>query len=316
VTATTLITGATGFVGSHAAEALREAGHELRLTVRAGSDRRWIEGIEGERVELDLRQPDALDRALEGVRRVLHVAGVTRAPDPSAFRRVNVEGTAALARAALRAGARRFVFVSSLAARGPDGSPGPESAYGRSKREAERRLASLSGDLEVVALRPGGVYGPRDVDLFPLFRAASAGWIPVPAGGGVLQPVYVEDVAAAGRAALDAAAPTFGPHPVAEARRYSWAEVAEALSRALGRRVRRIPVPSALAEAAGAVAELAGRVSGSAPTFDRRRARDLARHRWTCDPSGTERELGWRARVALSEGLRSTARWYREAGWL
>lgn len=312
---TLLLTGATGFVGSHVAEALHAEGHELRCTVRGDSSLRWIGHLPVDTVEADLREPSALRRALAGVDRVVHVAGVTVAARPGLYRTVNLEATERLAREAAGAGVERFVFVSSLAARGPTGAEGPVSAYGRSKRAAEVALADLDRAMKVVVLRPGGVYGPRDDDLLPLFRSAARGWLPVPSAGAPLQPVYATDAAEAVVAAL---APDigYGPWPVVEPGRYGWDEVAAGLSEALGRRVRSVPVPGLLAEAAGALAEAAGRVTGRAPIFDLRRARDLVRHRWTADPASAAEGLGWKARVALPEGLARTAEWYREVGWL
>ena len=315
MTAPVLVTGATGFVGSHVAEALDARGHRLRCTVRSGSSLRWLRDLPIETVEVDLADPPALEEALAGVRAVVHVAGVTAAPRPELYRTVNVTATERLARGALDRGVERFVFVSSLAARGPRGAEGPVSAYGRSKRAAEEALAALEGAMEVVALRPGGIYGPRDRDLLPLFRSAAVGWMPVPTDGVSLQPVYAADAAAAVADALEGD-PGFGPWPVVERDRYAWSEVAGALGEALGGRVRTVPVPAVLAEAAGLAAEGAGRLLGRPPAFDRRRARDLTRHDWTADPTPTTRALGWTPEVGLREGLARTARWYREAGWL
>lgn len=314
MTGVTLVTGATGFVGSHAAEALAAAGHDLRCTVRQTSDLRWIRELDVDTVRADLRDAAALEGVLEGVDRVVHVAGVTRAARPEHFREVNVEGTVRLAEAAARRGVRRFVYVSSLAARGPDGAGAPVSAYGTSKREAERRLAAMEGQMEVVVLRPGGIYGPRDVDLLPLFRMASRGWLVVPTGGGRLQPVYVTDVADAVRQATSSGG--FGPHALAGEGRHAWDEVTIGLEAALGRRVRTIPLPGAVMVAVGAAAEAVGRLTGKAPELDRRRARDLARHQWTCDPEPAEEALGWRPGVELREGLSRTASWYRRVGWI
>lgn len=313
----TLVTGATGFVGSHVAEACARRGDRVRVTVRASSDRSWIEGLEAEEVEVDLRDPATMRRALGGVDLVLHLAGVTAAPTPALFHEVNVVGTGRLARAAVEGGVRRFVYVSSLAARGPDGAAGPVSPYGRSKRQGERRLLAEAGPgMEVVILRPGGVYGPRDTDLLPLFRLSARGWLPAPPGGGPLQPVYVEDVAGAVLRAAAAEEPGRGPWPLAEERSYGWDEVARGMERALGRPVRTLPLPATLLVAAGAVSEAVGKLRGRTPELDRRRARDLAVHRWTCDPGPSREALGWRPAVALPEGLARTAAWYRERGWL
>lgn len=311
----TLVTGATGFVGSHAAAELVAAGHRVRCTVRPTSSLRWLEGLDVELVEADLGQAGRLRAALRGVGAVVHSAGLTRARDERDFETVNAGGTATLAREAVAAGVRRFVFVSSLAARGPDGADGPSSAYGRSKRDAERRLAELSGDLQIVVLRPAGVYGPRDTELFPLFRMAARGWLPLPAAPVLLQPIYVDDLARACRLSLEGDV-GFGPHPLAERARYDWQEVADALERAAGRTVRRIPVPPACLQAVSWLAEVVGRATGKTVTFDRRNARDLSRNQWTCDPTGSMEALGWEPRIALPEGADHTIRWYREIGWI
>lgn len=317
---TVLLTGASGFVGGHIARALVEAGHEIRCALRPTSDARAIEGLSVERVPFDLESPDTL-AAVEGADVIVHAAGATRARRPGDYHRVNAEGTRRLAEAAAEAGARRFVFIGSLAARGPDaasrdGLDRPASDYGRSKLEAERFLRRFEERMEVVVLRPAAVYGPRDEDLLPLFKMARAGFLAVPAGPGLLQPVYAGDVASAVLAAVRGEHAGFGPHPVAEGRIYGWKEVARGLEGALGGRVRAVRLPAAAFTLAGRVVGSAARAFGAAAPFDERRAEDLAVHSWTCDVSGTEEALGWRAEVPLFEGLDLTARWYRRAGWL
>jgi nucleoside-diphosphate-sugar epimerase len=311
-----LVTGATGFVGSHVAEAFVEAGYEVRVGARASSELRWISNLDAERVPLDLKgRSEDLSRAVENVDVVIHAAGITRARRTEDYYSVNAEGTGRLAVAALGAGVRRLVLISSLAARGPDGHDHPESAYGRSKLQAEERLLGLGDRMEAVALRPAAVYGPRDTDLLSLFKMANSGWLPVPSDTGSLQPVYAEEVA---RAVLAAAREPvgFGPFPVAERQRYAWPDVVAGLQKALGRRVRAVRLPAGAFVLAGRAAERAARPLSALPIFDERRARDLALNTWTCDVSGTEEALGWRAEVPLLEGLERTARWYTQAGWL
>ncbi len=309
-----LLTGGTGFLGSHIAGALVEAGHRVVCSVRRTSDTRWIEPLGVETVTLDLVE-GTVPGAIAGVEAVVHCGGLTRARSEAEFRRVNADGTATLARAASRAGVRRFVFMSSLAARGPDGAAGPISPYGRSKAAAEGALGGLEGDMERVVLRPGGIYGPRDPDLLPLFRLAARGWVPVPAGSPPLQPVYVDDVVSATTAALTAPPPG-PPLPVAHPARHGWPALALALEEGLGVDARIVQVPPALFWAAGLVSEVVSRFTGKAPAMDRRRARDMSRHRWTTAIDETRRALGWEPRVDIRQGLALTAAWYREAGWL
>lgn len=321
---TVLVTGATGFVGSRIAAAYAATDCELRCTVRASSDTRWVDDLRAELVQADVTDPDSLEEAVDGVDLVVHGAGVTSAASEDHFYRVNTEGTLNLATASSGAGVERLVFVSSLAARGPDrpgAEPGaetpdaPESVYGMSKLAAEERLRGFTEDLAVTVLRPGGVYGPRDEDLLPLFRMAERGFLLVPASEAVLQPVYVGDVARVTLLAGEADA-GFGPFPVVDDNLYTWDEVAGALEEAAGRRLRVLRLPPRTFTAAAAVAEWSSRLIGRAPGFDRRRARDLAQHRWTADPTPAGRALGWSPQVALPEGARRTARWYREHGWL
>ena len=174
----------------------------------AGSERPWRGEVE-------------TVSALASCQAVVHCGGLTRARKEAGFMAVNAGGTRRLARAASVAGVRRFIFVSSLAARGPDGAGGPVDPYGRSKATAEAALAEVSGPMETVVLRPGGVYGPRDTDLLPLFKLVARGWTVIPRSRVRLQPVFVADVVGAVLAALEAG-PSPDPLPVASAETHSW----------------------------------------------------------------------------------------------
>jgi nucleoside-diphosphate-sugar epimerase len=315
-----LVTGATGFVGSHVAQAFVEAGYEVRCGLRASSDPRWISDLAVELVPLDLARPRDLHQAVEDVDVVVHAAGITKARRTSDYHQVNVEGTRRIAAAAASAGVRRFVLISSLAARGPDtlakdGRDRPASAYGRSKLEAEEDLRVFGERMEAVVLRPAAVYGPRDTDLLPLFKMARTGWLFLPSGPNFLQPVYATDMAQAALAAARKPA-GFGPFPVAEASRYTWWDVAGRLEQVFGRPVRAVRLPAVAFRAVGRAGEWMAKLRSGVPVFDERRALDLAVHTWTCDPYSAERTLGWRAEVQLFEGLDLTARWYRQAGWI
>ena len=324
---TVLLTGATGFLGSHVADALVAEGSTVRCTVRQTSNLRWIESLPVERVTVDLRSPSDLSAALEGVEVVVHAAGVTRATSDAEYHRVNAGGTEALASAAAAAGVRRFVLVSSLAARGPDRAEGqdpagdrPRSAYGESKLAGERRLfqvlAGAGGAMRGSILRPGGIYGPRDEDSLSLFKVARAGVLPVPTGKGRLQPVYVKDVAEAVVRAVSRPDIEPEPVPLVGSQIVSWADMGEALAEAVGKPVRLVRVPTPVWQLGGALTETAARLFGIPPQFDRRTADDLARFDWTADPRVAEKALGWVATTRLRDAMVRTGRWYREQGWL
>ncbi len=314
------VTGATGFVGSHITQRFVESGFRVRCGQRNTSSGRWLENLEVEPWTFELGDPKGFQAALDDVDVVVHAAGVTSARTEAVFRAVNTDGTVELAKAARCAGVRRFVYISSLAARGPDRAlqPGrdlPISPYGVSKLEAESGLRALVADLEVIVLRPVTVYGPRDSDLLPLFKMATSGFMVTPSGGRTVQLVNVADLASVTVAAAMAPA-RFGPFPIAEATTYTWPEVVQAFGKALRRMVRQVPLPPAMFTAAGWVSETISRIQGKDPDFDVRRARDLALHSWTCNPQLAAADLGWLATVPLIEGTMHAANWYRENGWL
>lgn len=310
-----LVTGATGFVGSHVAATLVASGHEVVVTVRASSDTRWLAGLDVRRISLDLAAPTRLPAALEGIDAVVHAGGITRAVREEDYHRINVDGTRTLLEAADEAGVERFVLISSLAARGPDDGAGPTDAYGLSKLAAEVAAANSAMAAKVTALRVAGVYGPRDTDLLPLFRLARAGVLPVPWRAGPLQPVFVGDVASLVLRVIGLPV-GFGPWPVAGRGTYRWGQLPPLLASAVGRDVRPLPMPAALFIAAALGGTWFARMRARSTSFDLRRARDVALRSYTCDVDETEAATGWRACVDLPSGLAATAQWYREHGWL
>ncbi len=319
-----LVTGATGFVGSHLVEVLAEAGVGVRALVRRTSRTAALEALGIERVEGALEDPASMARAAAGTDVVFHLAALTRARNRDEFFRANAEGARAAARAAAEAGAR-LVYLSSLAAAGPslDGRrivesdpPRPITQYGRSKLAGEEACNSVGGALEVVVLRAPAVYGPRDRDLYRFFAMAARGIMAMPTGPERrLQLIHVRDLARALGCAAQAEHPGRLYH-VAEAQAYAWTEVAALVAAAVGGRVRIVHVPPALVRGAAAASELGARMLGRATIFNRDKARELLAPGWLCETAAAERELGFVARIRLESGLKETAEWYRARGWL
>lgn len=321
-----LVTGATGFVGSHLAERLCRQGLEVVCLVRRTSRLEWLEGLPVRKVVGSLAEPRALP--LGEADYVFHVAGLTRARSEATYMAANAEATRRLVEAVARAspGLKRFVYVSSLAAAGPTPTPEPldESAephplpgYGASKLAAERAVLDARERLPVTIVRPPAVYGPRDRNFISLFRTAQRlRFIPVPGRpSNQVSLVHVADlVEGLWRAAMaDAAA---GQTYFIGSSTHAWREIVEAFGAALGVRLRLLRLPTLLARLVGEIGELKWTLTGRPQIVCRRKIRDALQPRWTCSWAKAERELGYKAERRLAEGLRQTAEWYAEQGLL
>lgn len=201
-----LITGATGFIGSHLAEIFHSNGHKVRCLIRRTSDLHWIRHLPNEYAYGDLFDRDALEAAVADVDHVYHLAGITKARTKEEYYRGNHLATKNLLATVLehRPGLGRFVHVSSQAAVGPS-SPGspideatpfhPITTYGRSKMEAEKECLRLADRLPITIVRPPAVYGPRDKDVFEFFNTMSKGLQPmVGFGEKVVSLIHVRDL--------------------------------------------------------------------------------------------------------------------------
>lgn len=319
-----LVTGGSGFVGSHLVEALRRRGDEVVALVRSPRKAAILEPFGVTLAPGTLEDPEALARALEGIEVVYHVAGLTAARDAAEFHRVNVAGTTRLLDAAAAAGVRRFVLVSSLAAAGPSPRGGrraeidpcePVTDYGRSKAEAER-LVRL-GPVPWVIARPPAVYGPRDVEMLKVFKVARFGIVPVFGDGTQeLSLVFGPDLAEALAA--------MGTTPGVERRVYYPAHpevvtsgaLVRVIGGAMGRRTRLIPLPRPVATGVLALTGTAARLAGQATLLNTDKAHEFFAPAWTCDPGPLEAATGWTATHDLSSGMAETLAWYRREGWM
>src|SRR3954451_13789404 len=218
------ITGGTGFVGAHLLDVALTGGHEVKaLTRREQSPRDGLEWISG-----DLASRDALERLVDGVDAIIHVAGTISGHSGAAFEIGNVAGTLSMLAAATAGGVQRFVHVSSLAAREPK-----VSQYGASKARAEELVHSSGLDWAIV--RPPAVYGPGDRETLELFRMAKIGLMLMPPRGH-LSVIHVADLA---RLLLALAAPEAPASILVEAddgKAGGWThrEFAQALGKAVG----------------------------------------------------------------------------------
>ena len=325
-----LLTGASGFLGSHIAEQLDQQGAEVRALVRPTSDVRLLEGLE--RVALvngTMSDKASLLAATEGVDGIIHAAGLVKARDPADFYETNEQGTANLLDAAKQNASdiERFVLVSSLAVMGPsrDGrpvqpgaSPSPVTHYGRSKLAAERAARAEAQALPITIIRPPMIYGPRDREILPFFKSVQLGVLPLTGSpSSKLSAIYVADCAAACIKALAANVPSGSTYYVEDGRLESLGGLIHHIERALGRRAwLRVPVPRFLMYAAALGSEVYGRILGRAVMLTRDKLNELLAPHWVCDSGEAQAALGWKPRISFEEGTRITGEWYRQEGWL
>lgn len=329
-TAQTLVTGATGFVGSAVARRLSLEGTRVRALVRPGSPRFLLDGLDLDFVSGDLRDVQSVRAAMAGIRHVFHVAADYRlwARDPREIFAVNVEGTRHVMQEALRAGVERVVYTSSVATLGlrADGGPADESvplsveqgigAYKRSKIAAERLVEAMvaSDRLPAVIVNPSTPIGPRDVKPTPTGRIiveAARGRVPGFLDTG-LNFVHVDDVAEGHLAALQCG--VIGERYILGGENVVLADILAEVARLTGRRPPRFRIPRAVVVPVAYLAEAKARLTGSEPftTLDGLR---LAEHYMFFTAAKAERDLGFRARP-YRQAVADAIDWFRAAGYL
>lgn len=312
MTVTVALTGGTGFIGGAIARHLSENGYRLRLLVRRPGAMPGLP-LDAVTVPGSLADRDSLARLLEGAKAVVHAAGAIKAIDSGEFARVNRDGAAAVAEAALRAGVKQFVLISSIAARTP-----LVSAYAGSKRAGETEALARLGPA-VAVLRPPVVYGPGDRETLPMFRAARFGIFPIPGPREArLSFIHVADFAGAVAATIAAPKQPAGVYEIDDgtAGGYGWPEIAAALGSAVGRTPRQILVPAPALRLAGHAALTLARLTGRPLMLRPDKVNELRHPDWVCRDSRLTETTGWRARFALADGFRDTAAWYRAHGLL
>jgi dihydroflavonol-4-reductase len=326
---TTLVTGATGFVGSHVARQLVSAGQSVRVLVRPNSNLEALAGLHVEYFEGDLSDQESLERAMHGIRRVFHVAADYRlwTPRPEEIYEINVEGTRKLLAAARHARVERIVYTSTVAtiAVPRNGALPNEDTqaslnemighYKRSKFLAEQvAVEAVSAGLPVVIVNPTAPVGPWD-------------WKPTPTGRIILDflkgkmPAYVdtglnvapvEDIAAGHLLAAEKG--RVGQRYILGGRNMTLKQILDALSAITGRPAPRVRLPHAVALAAGYADQWLSRLAGREPQIPVEGVK-MSRHRMFVESDKAERELGYKP-TSVEAALERAVTWYQQHGYL
>ena len=320
-----LVTGGTGFIGSHLVERLCAEGLPVRCLARRKPSAELPPTVE--LAYGDLVSGAGLESALRGVTAVIHLAGAIKALAAADYYTGNTVATENLAR--LVAGRPiRLVHVSSLAAIGPspdgaalseDAQPHPLTHYGKSKLEAERFVRALVP--HAVIVRPPVVYGPRDTGVLQILKSISKGIVLEISGGERrLSLIYVKDLVEGLMTLANAPQAAGRTYFLAHPKPVTWSafclEAARIMGWEGGRRVRVVRIPAAAAYAAGWCAEMWSRLTGNPGIVSREKVREAQCRAWICDARLAAQEIGFEAQTPLHAGLAETLAWYKEAGWL
>lgn len=324
-----LVTGGSGFLGSHVAEQLKAQGHDVVCLVRKSSDTKFLRELGVELREGAIDAPESLPRAVSGVDAIVHSAGLVKAKSKEDFERVHVGGTRALAEAAIAHAPRlrRFVHVSTAAVMGP-GRAGekhrvgdrenPQTAYAKSKLAGEAALSELTDRLPITILRPPAIYGPRDGEILAFFKMVRRSRVAVRLGDSLksVSMIFGADAAAACIRAIDADVPSGSKFFVDDGVSYAFEDMARAIAASYGISLLGTPrVPTPILRAAAAVSTAYGEAFDQAVMFNTDKLGELLIEHFVVDSAPTQSALGWEPKTRFAEGAKITAEWYRAHGW-
>jgi len=323
-----LVTGGTGFIGSHLTEALIRKGVQVRCLLRKTSDLKWLKGLPVEFVPGDCNEKASLAEAVKGVDWVFHLAGATKAIKEETYFEVNGLGTENLIQACLENNPRiqKFIYISSQAAAGPSSNGidkkesdpcEPVSFYGRSKRRGEESILTRAHKLPALILRPSAVYGPRDKDFLALFKCLSRRIKPCLTGRQQrLSLCYVKDLVQGMLLALETQAKSGEIFFLSDGHDYRMEDVGDILAQAMGITALRIRIPERMVVGIACFSEYLSKMLGRPFLLNQDKAEEIVQKEWVCDITKARTLLGFEPRVPLSEGAGLTFEWYKKENWL
>jgi nucleoside-diphosphate-sugar epimerase len=323
---TALVTGGTGFIGSHLVETLLQDGWRVRCLIRETSSRRFLghDDIEFSIGTLDNKY--SLINSLKGVRTVFHLAGRIKGKNREDFFKTNQEGTRNLLEAVRESKVKldQFILVSSLAAAGPspdghllneDETPRPVSFYGESKLAAEREAEFFSNDIPISILRPPAVYGPRDTETLRLIKLAGSRLRCIPGGDkNIFSALHVSDMVDALLLASRRSDQRLRVYFIGDGKEYNWREAFSIIRKILEKNSFAITIP--WGPALATIKMLARLFPRSTAGFYLDKINEMNHNYWVCSINRAQDELGFKPKYNLKEGLRDTIHWYQQAGWL
>jgi nucleoside-diphosphate-sugar epimerase len=325
-----LVTGATGFIGSHLVDKLLEKNYSVIATIRKTSNLQWLINKPIQLVEASLNDKSKLLEIVKDVDYVYNVAGVIAAKSYEDFLKANKDGAKNLIESVyeVNPNIKRFIHISSQAAAGPATSldkPVKESdqchpitSYGKSKKESEDVVLSFKDKLPVTIVRPPSVYGPRDPAIRDIFRIGKMGLGPLMGfNDKYVSLIHCDDLVRGIIMAGESEKAKGEVYFITSKEFYNWPQIMDVLKQALGKKFFiKIRFPHPLVLAAGSISEFFGNFSKKPPVFDKEKAIDFIQDYWICSPEKAKNDIGFESQIDLQSGFNETAKWYIENKWI
>lgn len=323
-----VVTGATGFVGSHLVDLLLRNNYEVRCLTRKSSNLRWLKGKEVKIIDSGLFDRAGLEKAIEGADYFYHVAGVVRSKTKSGFYKGNVDTTKNILDiiSEKNKNIERVIIVSSLTACGPaeddkpcteDTIPHPITTYGKSKLAEEEVAKSYMNKIPITICRAPAIYGERESDIYAMFKSFKMGIMTLVGfnkkklslihGRDFVNGIYQASLSEIAKNQI---------YFISSDEIYDWDMVSDAMEKAMGNKAFRIRIPHFLIYLIGAISHFFNYFSSKPATFNLEKARDFVQTNWTCDTSKARNDFGYRQQISLEDGMKSTVEWYRAHKWL
>ena len=325
---TALVTGATGFVGSHLVDYLLSKNFKVNVLIRKTSDRKWIEGKDVQIYDSGFFDVKGLKEGVKDVDYVFHVAGLVRAKTSEEFYKGNVATTKNLIEAIIdvNPNIKRLLVVSSFAANGPakseqgakeDEEPKPITHYGKSKLEEEKLVKSYMDKLPITIVRPPAVYGPRDTDIYLIFKSYKSGLMTfVGFDKKLVSLVHVKDLVRGIYLAATSEKSIGETYCIGSSKYYTWEEVAEVMKKVFGKSALKVHLPHSLVYVSGAISQLFSIFKKRPSTFNFEKAKDFVQKYQICDISKAKMDLNYESQISLEDGIKETVDWYKRMKWL
>ncbi|MBF0456943.1 MAG: NAD(P)-dependent oxidoreductase [Nitrospirae bacterium] len=316
------MTGGTGFIGSHLVEELIRRGYNVSCLIRNTSMQSWLEGFPVTLIEGDCRAIDSLKDCIGDFDYIFHLAGLTKASSPAEFYCTNARGTSSFIDMVAKNNKKikRFVNLSTLAATGPcrngvpqdaSSEPEPVSDYGKSKLEGEQCVLRYKDDIPVTIIRPPAVYGPRDKDMFVVFKMIQHGVFPH-WGESYYSMIYVEDLARAIADVVNTDKTIGKTYYLSDCNIYSNCDIANAIAEELDCHYLKVKVPKFLMHPIASISEKISKHS----IINSDKIRELNFTHWVCNSDEAVKDFDFDPKVCLKEGIKWTANWYKIHKWL